>query len=108
MSRFTETPAVIMMIDATRGDLFAVIGLRDSYVVRVKEALIGADQAIRRFVPGNVGLTLVGEPAVLRLAPNTTYVSCEQLRCTTPCSTCGAQMEAAGLRFVCTGCGNAV
>lgn len=105
MSNFHEEPAVIMMLDATRGDLFAVVTMNGDHVVRVDRALPGADQTVHDFRPGKVGIDGIGRAIFIRLHPNTTNTTCSLVQCTAPCPVCGAAMQPAGQAFVCTGCG---
>lgn len=105
MFQFTPRPALIQMLDVTRGDLFAVIAEDSHYVVRVDIPLRDDDKTRGRFAPGYVGIGDHGQPVLLRVHPDATFTPCEPLSCAIACPRCGEKMKTTREDFVCSECG---
>ena len=93
MHTFTSRPAMIQQVDATRGDLFAVVSEGQDYVVQVQDPVAGADAAAKNFVSGVVLLDANGAPAYIAMLQEAVFTPCTRLMCRTTCPECFDAMQ---------------
>lgn len=98
---YTLQPAIFQMVDATRGDLFAVVADKAHHVVRAEHSPLNSNQAVTKFVPGWIGYDQLGIPSVMSLLQKDILTTCTPLLCQALCPACCGIMRSKDNVFIC-------